>query len=198
VAIVLIRGTEHVFERSEEIEEFLSEHGILYGDWGIDRIPAELRGARSLTDEQKGIVLAAYADRIDVEKHERGYVTADVVSLAPDNPKLDEICAKFDREHTHDDDEVRFVVSGHGTFTVRSLAGEAIDIAMGPGDFISVPRDRRHWFTLLPDRRIVAVRLFKDSNGWTPRYAGSGTGPAEIPPGHLVRAFGSMAANFLG
>ncbi|MBI3722376.1 cupin domain-containing protein [bacterium] len=153
-------------------------------------MPQELRGKATLTDEQKSVILDVYSREIDEAKKEGGYVAADVVALAPDNPKLDEICAKFDKEHTHDEDEVRFVVSGHGTFTVRGLKDEAIDITMGPGDYISVPRDRRHWFTLLADKTIVAVRVFQDTKGWTPHYAGTGTGPTEISPAELESAFG--------
>jgi 1,2-dihydroxy-3-keto-5-methylthiopentene dioxygenase len=188
MALVQVRGKRELIEDRSEIEGFLGEHGIHYRRWGTERVPTALRRS-SLDEAQKVRVLELYAPEIAAEKEERGYVAADVVSLAPDNPKLDEICAKFDKEHTHDDDEVRFVVSGHGTFTVRGHGAEAIDIAMGPGDFIVVPRDRRHWFTLLPDRTIVAVRLFKDSSGWTPRYAGTGTGPAEIATERLARTF---------
>ncbi len=188
MALVHVRGERAVIEERSAIEGFLSEHGVHYRRWGTERVPAALRRS-SLGDAEKARVLELYAREIAAEKEARGYVAADVVSLAPDNPKLDEICARFDKEHTHDDDEVRFVVSGHGTFTVRGNGEEAIDIAMGPGDFIVVPRDRRHWFTLLPDRTIVAVRLFKDSAGWTPRYAGSGTGATEIEATTLARAF---------
>ena len=188
MALVHVRGGREVIEERSAIEGFLEGHGVHYRRWGTERVPAALRRS-SLGDAEKARVLEFYAREIAAEKEERGYVAADVVSLAPDNPKLDEICARFDKEHTHDDDEVRFVVSGHGTFTVRGNGAEAIDIAMGPGDFIVVPRDRRHWFTLLGDRTIVAVRLFKDSSGWTPRYAGNGTGPAEIEATTLARAF---------
>lgn len=179
MALVLTRGTRDVLEDPRAIEAFLGENDIRYARWGVEPGPLEL-------------VLDLHAGRIDEEKRAHGYVAADVVALSPVTPRLDEICAKFDKEHTHDDDEVRFVVSGHGTFTIRSRSGEAIDVVLGPGDFISIPRDRRHWFTLLADRSVVAVRLFKDAGGWTPRYAGDGTGPTEIPGEILARAFGVL------
>jgi len=34
-----------------------------------------------------------------------GYVTADMVSLSPDTPRLPDILATFKREHFHTDDE---------------------------------------------------------------------------------------------
>jgi 1,2-dihydroxy-3-keto-5-methylthiopentene dioxygenase len=194
MALVLVRGGDRVREARAEIEELLGEHGVRYSRWDTARIPPALRGAASLTDSEKAQVLDLYRREIDAEKKAFGYVTADVVSLSPDNPKLAEICAKFDKEHTHDEDEVRLVVAGHGTFTVRGLADEAIDITMGPGDYISVPRDRRHWFTLLADETITAVRLFQDTKGWTPHYSGTGTGPTEVPRERIRRAFGDQAS----
>jgi 1,2-dihydroxy-3-keto-5-methylthiopentene dioxygenase len=191
MALVFVRESEELVESREAVEGFLAEHGVHYRRWGTERVPDELRG--TLDDAQKARILELYAREIATENEQRGYVTADVVSLAPTTPQLAEICAKFDREHTHDDDEVRFVVGGHGTFTVRGNREESIDITMGPGDYIVVPRDRRHWFTLLADRSIVAVRLFKDRSGWTPRYAGDGTGATRAPGQALVRAFGVTA-----
>ncbi|MGX1451877.1 cupin superfamily acireductone dioxygenase involved in methionine salvage, partial [Cytobacillus horneckiae] len=35
------------------------------------------------------------------------------MALRP-NPNLDELLKNFQREHHHTDDEVRFIVSGHG------------------------------------------------------------------------------------
>jgi 1,2-dihydroxy-3-keto-5-methylthiopentene dioxygenase len=192
MALVKIRGSrDEVLTEARALSDFLAPHGISYRQWDTARVPQALRGLATLDDAQKAHVLSLYKSEIDAVSRENGYVTADVVSLSPDNPKLAEICAKFDKEHTHDEDEVRFVVGGHGTFTVRGRQGEAIDITMGAGDFISVPRDRRHWFTLLDDKTIVTVRLFQDTKGWTPHYAGSGTGATEVPRDALVAAFGA-------
>src|SRR5580704_6661270 len=105
MALVLVRGTAKVLEKRDDVEGFLGEHGIHYRRWGTERVPASLRGT-SLTDAGKAQVLDLYAREIRGEGDARGYVAADVVALAPDNPKLAEICARFDKEHTHDDDEV--------------------------------------------------------------------------------------------
>ena len=197
MALVKIRGARDVLADAASISGFLSRHGVSYQSWDTTRVPEAFRARSTLTDAQKAQVLELYRVEIARESQANGYVTADVVSLSPDNAKLPEICAKFDKEHTHDEDEVRFVVAGHGTFTVRGRSGEAIDITMSAGDYISVPRDRRHWFTLLPDRTIVTVRLFQDTQGWTPHYAGEGTGPTEVPGDLLESAYGAAAAGRL-
>ena len=63
--------------------------------------------------------LAGSAAEIARIKQEHGYVDEDEVSLSKETPNLDAICAKFDKEHFHTLDEVRFVVEGEGIFDVR-------------------------------------------------------------------------------
>src|SRR3989304_2246634 len=64
-------------------------------------------------------VLQAYTAEIERLNKRGGYVTADVVSLNPQTPGLGEMLAKFNREHWHHDDEVRFIVEGRGIFHVH-------------------------------------------------------------------------------
>ena len=99
-----------------------------------------------------------------------GYVTADVIDVNPTTPGLDEMLAKFDREHWQDEDEVRFIIAGHGLFHIHSTTGEVLAVEVEAGDLIRVPRGTLHWFNLCADRRIRAIRLFQDKAGWTPHY----------------------------
>lgn len=100
----------------------------------------------------------------------QGYVEQDVVALRPDTPNLDAICAKFVDEHTHDDDEVRFVLEGEGIFDIRDGADRWMRVVVEPGDLIVVPAGRNHRFLLTDTRMIRCVRLFKDAAGWVPHY----------------------------
>src|SRR3546814_16074442 len=61
----------------------------------------------------------AYRADIDRLVAERGCKSVDVVSIAPDNPKGEEMRAKFLDEHFHKEDEVRFFVAGSGLFTLH-------------------------------------------------------------------------------
>jgi 1,2-dihydroxy-3-keto-5-methylthiopentene dioxygenase len=74
----------------------------------------------------------------------------------------------------HDEDEVRFIISGHGLFHIHTGAGQVAAIEVEAGDLIRVPRGTWHWFNLCADRQIRAIRLFQDMSGWTPRYTDSG------------------------
>jgi 1,2-dihydroxy-3-keto-5-methylthiopentene dioxygenase len=82
--------------------------------------------------------------------------------------------AKFNREHWHSEDEVRFIVAGRGLFHIHPKNGPVVAIEVEAGDLISIPRETWHWFDLCSDRRIRAIRLFQDTQGWTPYYTDSG------------------------
>lgn len=120
-------------------------------------------------------ILRAYAEEIETLKARGGYVTADVIDVGPETRGLDGMLAKFSSEHWHDEDEVRFIIAGHGLFHIHPQDGPVIAIEVGAGDLIRVPRGTRHWFNLCTDRRIRAIRLFQDATGWTPQYTESGT-----------------------
>ncbi|HEY4013916.1 MAG TPA: cupin domain-containing protein [Polyangiaceae bacterium] len=107
---------------------------------------------------------------LEVLKGERGYVHEDEVALRPTTPGLDAICAKFSDEHLHDEDEVRYILEGEGIFDVRSRSDRYMRILVETDDLIVVPAQRYHRFLLTERRTIRAVRLFKDSSGWVPRY----------------------------
>jgi 1,2-dihydroxy-3-keto-5-methylthiopentene dioxygenase len=81
--------------------------------------------------------------------------------------------AKFNREHWHDEDEVRFIIAGRGLFHIHATSGTVLAIEVEAGDLIRVPRGTLHWFNLCDDRRIRAIRLFQDTAGWTPNYTSS-------------------------
>lgn len=111
-----------------------------------------------------------YQPALDELRDDAGYIEQDQVELRPDNPKLDEICAKFVDEHLHDDDEVRFVLEGEGVFDIRSTDDRWMRVEVHAGDLIVVPAGRYHRFFLTDARNIRCVRLFKDASGWVPKY----------------------------
>ena len=166
MAVVNIPSQERTLEDVREINEFLSPFGIIYERWEATK-PV---GADAANEE----ILAAYAPEIERLKARGGYVVADVINVTADTPGLDAMLAKFNKEHTHSEDEVRFIVKGRGVFHINPQdKGPVFAIEMGPGDLINVPAGFRHWFDLCNDRTIRAIRLFKDPSGWTPEYTNS-------------------------
>ena len=164
MAVLRFPDTNERVTGEAEIRAALAVVGIEYERWELDRVPA---------DSPAETVLAAYAGEIDAMKRRGGYRTADVIDVTPETPGLDGMMAKFDKEHTHSEDEVRFVLAGRGIFFLH-LGGRVYSVEVGPGDLLRVPRGTAHWFTLCEDRRIRALRWFQATAGWTPLYTDSG------------------------
>ena len=167
MAIVNVPGKDLTLDNAVEITEYLSTIGIDYERWEtIKEVSADA------SDDE---ILTAYSDEVESLKVKGGYVTADVINIVPTTPNLDAMLAKFNKEHWHDEDEVRFIVKGHGLFHIAPENGDVVSIEMEAGDLIRVPRGTHHWFNLCGDRTVRAIRLFQDVSGWTPQYTGSGT-----------------------
>jgi 1,2-dihydroxy-3-keto-5-methylthiopentene dioxygenase len=113
---------------------------------------------------------AEYQPVLDELRTRRGYVTQDEVALRPETPNLDVVLKKFDPEHLHEDDEVRFVLEGEGVFDIRSNDERWMRVVVEPGDLIVVPKGKNHRFELTDKRTIRCARLFKDPAGWAPVY----------------------------
>lgn len=124
-------------------------------------------GVRSWSVPADEAVRAEVIGRI---KREHGYVDEDFIELSPDTPNLEAICAKFDKEHYHTEDEVRFVVAGEGIFDVRDGRDEWMRIEVGEGDIIVIPAHTHHRFFLTGAKRIRCMRLFANHDGWAPLY----------------------------
>jgi 1,2-dihydroxy-3-keto-5-methylthiopentene dioxygenase len=166
MALVRIPEENRTIEDDQAIAAFLAGHGIEYERWtdGPDI-------ASAATSEA---VLDAYAGKITQLKARGGYVTADVIDVTAATPGLEGMLARFNSEHWHDEDEVRFIVEGRGLFHIHPADGPVFAIEVEAGDLIRVPKGTHHWFDLCADRRIRAIRLFQDPSGWTPHYTSSG------------------------
>ena len=103
-----------------------------------------------------------------------GYVTADVINVNPETPNLMAIREKFMKEHRHSEDEIRFFVDGQGVFWFHLDNDEVLGVTCTAGDFMSVPKNFRHWFDLAPSYFVKAIRVFSNIEGWVPHYTNSG------------------------
>lgn len=166
MASISIPAERRRIDDSKEIVKFLAQSGLTYERWPVE--------GRLAPNADAAATLATYAPEVERLKRAGGYVTADVINVNPDTPGLDAMLAKFDKEHSHSEDEVRFIVDGAGIFHIRPAVGPVFAIQVEAGDLITVPARTRHWFNLCADRRIRAIRLFVDPSGWTPQYYDDG------------------------
>jgi 1,2-dihydroxy-3-keto-5-methylthiopentene dioxygenase len=166
MALVVVPDCKKQISDNSEIQQFLSKFNITYEHWEV-----EGRINQNATEEE---ILKEYQPEIERLKKIGGYVTADVINVSPATPGLDVMLDKFNKEHTHDEDEVRFVVAGRGVFHINPVTDNVFAVEMGAGDLISVPRGTRHWFNLCQEKTIRTIRLFQQQSGWTPYYIDEG------------------------
>ena len=173
MAVVSIPDESRTITDSAEIAVYLAGCGVDYEQWQPAHPVAE--------DASVEQILLAYSQEINSLKARGGYVTADVIDVGPNTPGLDEMLRKFNREHWHDEDEVRFIISGHGLFHIHPKNAAVVAIEVEAGDLIRVPQGTWHWFNLCADRRIRAIRLFQNMAGWTPNYTNSNVDESFLP-----------------
>jgi len=166
MATVSIPDEKRTLTQDGEVRDYLAGIGITYERWE----PSHQLAAGASAAE----VLAAYAPEIERLKAHGGYVTADVIDVSPATPGLDAMLNRFNSEHWHDEDEVRFIIEGRGLFHIHPRQGKVVSITVEAGDLLRVPRGTWHWFDLCQEKRIRAIRLFQDTSGWTPHYTRSG------------------------
>ncbi|KAF6752172.1 Acireductone dioxygenase ARD family [Ephemerocybe angulata] len=117
------------------------------------------------------IELDGYEDKLNAVAKERGYKNRDLINVTKEG--LGELYEQkikgFFEEHMHEDEEIRYILSGSGYFDVReSPSDEWIRIGVDPGDLLVIPAGIYHRFTLDENNAIKALRLFQDEPKWIP------------------------------
>jgi 1,2-dihydroxy-3-keto-5-methylthiopentene dioxygenase len=147
------------------IKKILNFHGILFERW---------EAAIALPDDaDQASILKAYEHELKPFMEKFGYETADVINVTPKTENIKAIREKFMKEHRHNDDEVRFFVDGEGIFWFHLDDGQVLAVTCNAGDFMSVPKNFRHWFDLHPNYFVKAIRIFSNIEGWVPHYTNS-------------------------
>ena len=191
MATIRIQEEDRTITDPQEICDYLQPHGIWFENWEVaGRLP------ENADNDQ---ILETYAEEIERLKERGGFVTADVIAVNPETPGLDEMLAKFSKEHTHSEDEVRFTVAGQGVFHIHPENGPVFGIHVEAGDLINVPADTKHWFDLCDDKQIRCIRLFEDASGWTPHYVDEpiheGYAPLCMGPKYIEKSADIQAGN---
>ncbi|MGK7928204.1 MAG: acireductone dioxygenase [Spirulina sp.] len=156
----------------DKIQRELAPLSIKLDRWPTGDAPETiaLLAKESLEEPEKESLLQALDHYFQQLQAEDGYQSRDLVVLHPHVPQLEALLSKFDRCHTHDDDEVRYIIDGEGTFGFVKSDGSQVALKIEAGEYINVPKNTEHWFCLTPSQRIKAVRYFTGKDGWVPRY----------------------------
>jgi 1,2-dihydroxy-3-keto-5-methylthiopentene dioxygenase len=195
MATVRIPSERRTITDQDEVTRYLRTLSIDYERWA-----GEQRVAADASPED---VLAAYAPEIEQLKARGGYVTADVIDVTPATPGLDAMLAKFNIEHWHDEDEVRFIIRGRGLFHIHPPQGPVIAIEV-ERRFVRVPRHaplvrslRRSQHPRDPAFRTdpagrrttrAAAPIRASAGAWGPRISPLATMSDGSPPAGYARA----------
>lgn len=160
------------YTQASDITRELAPLNIQLNRWPVGDNPEiqNLLAKDALCDTEKEQVLQGLDRYFQELKETAGYQSRDLIVLHPEIPNLDTLLSKFDKCHTHADDEVRYIVAGEGVFGFVRPDGSQVEVKVQPEEFINVPANTEHWFYLTPARKIKAVRYFTTTEGWTPQY----------------------------
>lgn len=165
MAILYQTSSQTQITNPEEIKQFLNARGIIFEQWST---PIAIE--KTATQEE---ILRGYGSVLNAYMAAHGYLSADVVNIHPHMENYPAIREKFLAEHTHSEDEVRFFVAGKGLFWFN-LEGETVfNVCCEAGDLISVPQGTKHWFDAGEIPQVTAIRIFSNTEGWTPQYTHS-------------------------
>ena len=154
---------EEFFE-FDPISRKMREAGIQFVRWVADQ-----QLSQNATQEE---ILQAYDKPVKKLMQDRGFATADVISVHAGTPNIPELRKKFLDEHTHSEDEARFFVEGSGLFFIHT--GEKVyALLCERGDFIDIPPLTKHWFDMGPRPLLKCIRTFTSPEGWAANYTGS-------------------------
>lgn len=166
-----------------DISRELSPLKVELNRWSVgeDAEVRQLLAKDSPSNEEKETILQALDGYFEELKAKAGYQTRDLIAIHPGIPNLDAMLSKFDKCHTHADDEVRYIVAGEGIFGFVRPDGSQVELTVEAEEYINVPANTEHWFYLTSQKRVKAVRYFTSTEGWTPQYT-----PTQIRLGGLA------------
>ncbi|KAF8626306.1 hypothetical protein AX15_004976 [Amanita polypyramis BW_CC] len=133
--------------------------------------PVSADALKTLGVSYWSILVEGYEREIDLIAKEREYKNRDIVNISKEGlgDAYEEKIRGFFQEHLHEDEEIRYILSGSGFFDVRETTSDAwIRIAVVPGDLLVLPAGIYHRFSLDQLDNIRALRLFKDEPRWIP------------------------------
>jgi 1,2-dihydroxy-3-keto-5-methylthiopentene dioxygenase len=154
-----------VLTHHDDIVATLAEQGVRFARWQPD---VRLRPGSPAQE-----VLDACRAPLDRLMTEHGCQAVSVLSCEGVDPTQQDLA----EEHVHDSAEVFAPLSGRAQLSLR-LGDQVYAVLCEKGDVLVVPGATRRWFDLGDSPFCLAVRLFANEQGMTPRLTGDATAQA--------------------
>jgi 1,2-dihydroxy-3-keto-5-methylthiopentene dioxygenase len=151
----------------------LENLGVLFERWDVKDVSLDGIDLKNVPDGLVLQIVNSKANENRIYDFRTTVGTISIIILTPETPES--ALAKFKPKHTHDDDEIRLILAGEGVFTIWGEDGAAYDVPVKTGDFVFIPKGVVHTFLLTATHQITALRVFKNAEGWVPRYVENDT-----------------------
>ncbi|VDB88455.1 unnamed protein product [Peniophora sp. CBMAI 1063] len=114
----------------------------------------------------------SWEEKINEVARERGHKNCDVINVSREElgEAYEGKLKIFFEEHMHEDEEIRYILSGSGFFDLPEHSGpdeEWIRVHVTPGDLLVVPAEIYNRFTPDEGDRTKTMRLFNEEPKWT-------------------------------
>jgi 1,2-dihydroxy-3-keto-5-methylthiopentene dioxygenase len=132
----------------------------------------DLLSSEILQETAKQRILDHYTRHVECLKPAGGYLWADLLTLHSGSSNLHISAATESRYHTHTAPEMFYILAGEAIFGLVQPDGTQIQLLVQPQDFIHIPAQTEHWFSLAASLHLKAVRYFTTADGWIAFYTG--------------------------
>lgn len=118
-------------------------------------------------------ILDLHNSQFECLRAEGDYSWSDLLTLHPGSPNLYSLMTTYSRYHTHSAPEALYILAGEAIFGFTQPGGTQLQLLVQPQDYIRIPADTEHWFSLSAALQVKAVRYFTTIEGWLPQYTGT-------------------------
>jgi 1,2-dihydroxy-3-keto-5-methylthiopentene dioxygenase len=160
-----------VAENAHEFSEDLAKLGIRVEQWPT---LAHLPSADILEED----VFKIYGNEINRVKSELGYNQVDLATMKPNDAFAISVRGRYLSEHIHEEDEVRFFLSGK-VLIYLNIKQKVHILECTRGDFVIIPAGVKHWMDIGPKPDFSVIRWFNSKkafiNNFTESFAAEAT-----------------------
>tara|TARA_R110001592_G_scaffold6853_4_gene37830 strand:- start:1512 stop:2087 length:576 start_codon:yes stop_codon:yes gene_type:complete len=141
-----------------EFSEDLSEVGVCIERWSV---LSHLPSAPILDDD----VYNYYKEEINRVKVKYGYSQVDFATMRPNDAFSISVRGRYLSEHTHEEDEVRFFLSGK-VLIYLNINHKIHILECTKGDFVIIPAGVKHWMDIGPKPDFSVIRWFNSKKAF--------------------------------